>query len=210
MIQSIASFFLKTNDLPSNLRWAEWVYVNIFILKKEHTITCWGTSLTYTCVEVYVCVWGLAHAYAKPPFPLQGEAFWHNQIARAALFYPWEYINFSLGAAFLLVLFSMINMKTFLKGLQNQSKMRHEVRINWMKAWTIEVCKTYCTFRVDGGPFSDIHKATMESRSLMVSWRVDLRSETYYSLIPDSSWLLQTCHELPSHPCFLCLSHQIL
>ena len=160
-------------------------------------------SYIYTCVEVYVCVWGLAHAYAKPPFPLQGEAFWHNQIAGAALFYPWEYINFSLGAAFLLVLFSMINMKTFLKGLQNQSKMRHEVRINWMKAWTIEVCKTYCTFREDGGPFSDIHKATMESRSLMVSWRVDLRSETFYSLIPDSE-LPQTCHELPSHPCFAC------
>ena len=162
------------------------------------------------CTQVYVCVWGLAHAYAKPPFPLQGEAFWHNQIAGAALFYPWEYINFSLGAAFLLP-FSMMNIRTFLKAPQNQNKIAlNKVRINWMKAWTIEVCKTYCTFRVDGGPFSDIHKATMESRSLMVSWRVDLRSETYYSLIPDSSWLLQTCHELPSHPCFLCLSHQIL
>ena len=203
MIQSIASFFLKTNDLPSNLRWAEWVYVNILIWKKEHTITCWGTSLTYTCIEVYVCVWGLAHAYAKPPFPLQGEAFWHNQIAGAALFYPWEYINFSLGAAFLLP-FSMMNIRTFLKAPQNQNKIAlNKVRINWMKAWTIEVCKTYCTFREDGGPFSDIHKATMESRSLMVSWRVDLRSETFYSLIPDSE-LPQTCHELPSHPCFAC------
>ena len=110
-----------------------------FWFEKEHTITCWGTSLTYTCVEVYVCFWGLAHAYAKPPFPLQDEAFWHNQIARAALFYPWEYINFSLGAAFLLS-FSMINMRTFLKALQNQSKIAlNKVRINWMKAWTIEV-----------------------------------------------------------------------
>ena len=140
MNQSIASFFfLKTNDLPSNLRWAEWVYVNILIWKKEHTITCWGTSLTYTCIEVYVCVWGLAHAYAKPAFPLQGEAFWHNQIAGAALFYPWEYINFSLGAAFLLP-FSMMNIRTFLKAPQNQNKIAlNKVRINWMKAWTIEV-----------------------------------------------------------------------